>query len=148
MNCYVSGIFGVGLLGATYATMTVSEEQTNLLRKTFSPDLVDRYNAIVAERRSHYFQGVALGLLVSYFSLRLVRTTNMFHRIMFVAAVTLTITVVVYFLLPKSDYMLPHLKTEEEIKAWFDVYKLMKQRYFLGMLLGALAAVPIAHIMC
>jgi succinate dehydrogenase/fumarate reductase cytochrome b subunit len=56
--------------------------------------------------------------------------------------------VVFYFLMPKSDYMLNHLKTEEQNKAWLEVYKTMKQRYFLGFLFGALAAVPFAHSFC
>ncbi len=63
-------------------------------------------------------------------------------------AVTLLTTVMFYSLMPKSDYMLNHLKTEEENKAWLEVYKTMKQRYFVGLVVGALAAVPLANALC
>jgi Sec-independent protein secretion pathway component TatC len=58
------------------------------------------------------------------------------------------VSVVYYFLIPKSDYMLNYLKTEEEIKAWLEIYKYMKLKYFLGFLFGFLSAIPIAYSMC
>lgn len=148
MNCYLSGIVGIGMLGATFATMTVSEEQHDVLRKVLSPELDFIYTNIVAERRNLYMQGLVLGLATSYASLRLVSTRNLFHRIAFVLAVTMSISAVYYSLMPKSDYMLNHLKTSEENKAWLSIYKTMKHRYFFGMVLGSLAAVPIAYAMC
>jgi hypothetical protein len=33
-------------------------------------------------------------------------------------------------------------------KQWLQVYKTMQSRYFIGLVLGALAAIPIANIMC
>jgi hypothetical protein len=148
MNCYASGIVGLGMLGATFATMTVSEEQHDVLRKVLSPELDAIHSKIVAERRNLYMQGLLLGLIASYASLRLVPTRNLFHRITFVLAITILTSVLYYSLMPKSDYMLNHLKTAEENKAWLSVYKTMKHRYFLGMVLGSLAAVPIAYAMC
>ena len=148
MNCVASGIFGLAMLGAATSTMTVSEEQHNYLRKQFSEELDEIYGNIVIERRNHYVQGILLGCLVAFFVLQLTKQTNRFHKITFFLAIALTTSVVYYFLMPKSDYMLNHLKTEEENKAWLEVYKTMKQRYFLGFALGALAAVPIAYAMC
>lgn len=136
------------MLGAAVFTMTVSEEQHNYLRKQFSEELDEIYGKIVIERRNHYVQGILLGCLIAFFTMILMKFTNRFHRISFFVAITLTTSVVYYFLMPKSDYMLNHLKTEEENKAWLEVYKTMKQRYFLGFALGALAAVPIAYAMC
>lgn len=148
MNCVASGIFGLAMLGAATSTMTVSEEQHNYLRKQFSEELDEIYGNIVIERRNHYVQGILLGCLLAFFVLQLTKQTNRFHKITFFLAIALTTSVVYYFLMPKSDYMLNHLKTEEENKAWLEVYKTMKQRYFLGFALGALAAVPIAYAMC
>ena len=50
--------------------------------------------------------------------------------------------------MPKSDYMLKHLKTPEQNKAWLDVYLLFKQRHIAGFLLGALAAIPVSLALC
>ena len=148
MNCYVSGIIGIAMLAGTFSCMTVSEDQHNRLRKIFSDELDEIYGKIVAERRNIYFQGLILGLLVAYFCALKIRFENTFHRITFFLAISLSITVLYYLLMPKSDYMLNHLKTVEENKAWLEVYKVMQQRYFLGVLFGLLSAIPIAYAMC
>ena len=150
MDCYFFGIAGLALLAASVSTMTVSEEQHNLLRAVFSPELDKRYEAIIAERRNHYMIGLALGLVLSF---ALVGRTgilrmNRFTRIGFFFTITLTTAVVFYMLAPKSDYMLNHLRTPEENRKWLAVYKTMKQRYFVGFLLGALVAIPVAGIVC
>ena len=148
MNCFAAGMLGIAMLGASVSTMTVSEEQHNMLRKTFSDELDEIYGNIVIERRNHYIQGLLLGALIAYFALLTVKINNRFYKMSVFVAITLMVGVVFYFLMPKSDYMLNHLKTEEQNKAWLEVYKTMKQRYFLGFVLGALAAVPIAYAMC
>lgn len=136
------------MLGASVSTMSVSEEQHNMLRKTFSDELDEIYGNIVIERRNQYIQGLLLGALIGYFVLMGVKITNRFHKMSLFITVMLMTGVIFYFLMPKSDYMLNHLKTEEQNKAWLEVYKTMKQRYFLGFVLGALAAVPLAYAMC
>jgi uncharacterized protein YacL len=148
MNCYLSGILGIAMLGASISTMTVTEEQHNLLRNTFTEDLDKIYGDIVIERRNHYVIGLILGFFLAYFLLQLVKINNRFHKMSFFVLVTFMTAVVFYFLMPKSDYMLNHLKTQEQNKKWLEVYKTMKQRYFLGFLFGALAAVPLANAFC
>jgi uncharacterized protein YacL len=148
MNCYLSGLLGLAMLGGSVATMTVSEEQHANLREVLSDELDKKYDAIVKERRNHYIIGLVLGIVLSYFVLQLVKINNRFHKMSLFLAVTLLTTVMFYSLMPKSDYMLNHLKTEEENKAWLEVYKTMKQRYFVGLLVGALAAVPLANALC
>lgn len=148
MNCLISGIVGLGMLGATFATMSVSEEENNYLRSTLSPKLVSLYNQIVIERRNQYFQGILLGLIVAYCLLMVIKTSNVFHKITFVLAVTLPISVLYYFVMPKSDYMLNHLQNAEQVRAWLNVYKTMKTRYYTGFLISTLAAIPIAYAMC
>ncbi len=148
MNCIAAGVLGIAMLGASVSTMSVSEEQHNMLRKTFSDELDEIYGNIVVERRNQYVQGLLLGALIAYFVLLLVKVSNRFHKMSIFVTITLMTGVVYYFLMPKSDYMLNHLKTPEQNKAWLEVYKTMKQRYFLGFVLGALAAVPLAYAMC
>ena len=148
MNCYLSGVLGLAMLGAAVSTMSVSEEQHNLLRNTFSDELDTIYGNIVIERRNHYIIGLVLGAALAYFLLQLVKINNRFHKMSLFVTIALMTGVVFYFLMPKSDYMLNHLKTEEQNKAWLEVYKTMKQRYFLGFLFGALAAIPLSHAMC
>lgn len=148
MNCITSTLFGLGMVAATFSTMTVTKEQHDVLRKKLSKELDIIYTAIANERRNHYIQGLLLGLVLSYFLGSLVETKNKFHRITFVLSITTLVSVLYYFLMPKSDWMLNHLKTEEQTRAWLEIYKTMKSRYFWGFVLGSLSAIPIGLAMC
>lgn len=148
MNCFVSGIAGIGLLGASIATNMATKEQTDQLHRVLSPELAAKYDAIVKERTTHYIQGLLIGLVISYFVLNRLSITNRFHRISLFFGVTLFTTALYYLLRPKSDYMLKHLKTAEENKAWLSVYKTMKFRYLIGFVLGAAAAIPLGNALC
>ncbi len=61
---------------------------------------------------------------------------------------TLLVAITYYSMMPKSDYMVRHLKTEEQNNAWMDVYLTMKQRYMFGFALGAVASIPFAMSLC
>jgi hypothetical protein len=149
MNCYTSAVLGLAMLGASFLTLTSNEEQHYKLKLAFPSSNLDKiYTGIVIERRNIFIQGLILGLVISYFTSNLFEQKNNFHKITFFLAVTLMVSVVYYFLIPKSDYMLNYLKTEEEIKAWLEIYKYMKLKYFLGFLFGFLSAIPIAYSMC
>jgi uncharacterized protein YacL len=148
MNCYVSGILGTAMLAASISTMNVTKEQHDVLRKVLSDDLDKVYENIIAERRNHYIIGLVLGLALSYTVLKFLKISNRFHRMSLFVLITLVTGGLFYSLMPKSDYMLNHLKTEEENKRWLEVYKTMKQRYLIGFIFGALAAVPLANALC
>ncbi len=148
MNCFVSAVVGLAMLGGSVSTMTVTEEQHSNLRAVLSDELDKKYDAIARERRNHYVGGLILGIVLSYLVLQLVKINNRFHKMSLFLAITLLTTVMFYSLMPKSDYMLNHLKTEEENKAWLEVYKTMKQRYFVGLVLGAFSAVTLAYALC
>ena len=134
MNCYVSGILGTAMLAASISTMTVTKEQHDVLRKVLSDDLDKVYENIIAERRNHYIIGLVLGLALSYTVLKFLKISNRLHRMSLFVLITLVTGGLFYSLMPKSDYMLNHLKTEEENKRWLEVYKTMKQRYLIGFL--------------
>jgi hypothetical protein len=44
-----------------------------------------------------------------------------------------------YVLSPKSDWMLNHMKKQEEVNAWLQMYKSMQYNYHMGMALGIIA---------
>ena len=144
----LSGILGVALLGGSIATMTVSRAQHEQLRQRFSGELADRYDQIVRERRNLYLQGLALGGLLALGTSQWMTFDSAFHRVSFFVAVMLLVTIVYYSVMPKSDYMLRHLKSAEENAAWLEMYTTMKQRYTWGALLGALAAIPLGYAWC
>ena len=148
MNCYTSGIVGLGLLFATYSTTSLSDNEKNKLLDIFPPELDKIYIKIANERANIYFQGLILGLVASYLLLSLVSLTTAFHKATFFLAITLITSVLYYFIVPKSDYMLNHLQTQEQNKAWLEVYKNMQKRYILGFIIGCLSAIPISRAVC
>lgn len=148
MDCYLSAGLGLAMLGASVYTMSVPREQHDKLTNLFSEELTNRYEKIVKERTMHYIQGIAIGIIVSYMLLKNTTITNTYHRNTLFFAISLTVGVVYYMLMPKSDFMLTHLKTEEQKQAWIEVYKTMKNRYFFGFILGALASIPFSNVLC
>lgn len=148
MNCFVSGIIGVGLLGGSLLTMTVSEEEHLQLKKTLSKELDQIYTNIAIERRNLYLQGLLLGLVLASLLTWRLKTSNKFYKVAFMSAITMMTAFTYYSLMPKSDYMLNHLKTEEQNKAWLNIYKTMKQRYMLGVIGGVIAAIPLSYALC
>jgi hypothetical protein len=148
MNCNVSTLLGLGMLGATFSTMTVSQNQYNKFIDLLSPDLAKKYLDITHMRRDHYVQGIIIGLVLSYFILNKFPIANSFHKIILSFGITGLTSVLYYCLMPKNDYMLNHLKTPEEIKAWLNIYKTMKRRYLLGLIFGLLSAIPISNSFC
>lgn len=148
MNCYYSGILGLALIGGSVSTLSVTEEQHEYLRNALSDDLDKIYDNIVVERRHHYIVGLVVGILLSILIVKNVSDLNYFSQVMLFFTITLGSALLFYMLMPKSDYMLNHLKTQEENKRWLEVYKYMKMRYFVGFSLGILAAIPLANAFC
>lgn len=148
MDCYFYGIIGLGLLSASIATLTVTKEQHDVLRNVFSKELDKKYENIIIERRNHYIMGLILGIFISFVISKNVIILNNFARLMLFLTITLGTAVMFYMIIPKSDYMLNHLKTPEENKKWLEIYKTMKSRYFIGFVLGMLATIPLARTFC
>ena len=149
MNCYLAGTIGVGLLGATFYTMT-AQVATNEYRGKLKQEAIESYDRIVKERSAIYFQGLILGLVISYIVLfRLSPTkqlTNMFHRVTLSLAIVIIASSMYYCVTPKS--MLNHVTNGDESKAWLEMYKTMKHRYVMGFILGSCVAIPLVYSFC
>ena len=148
LYCYLAGILGLSLLGGSMGTLTVSKDKHMALVESLPADMVIKYEAIVKERRNHYIIGLVLGLILSFIVSKYVRISNYFYRLSLFVFITLGFSAVFYLLMPKSDYMKNHLKTDEEKQKFNEVGSLMKNRYIMGMALGVLAAVPLASVLC
>jgi hypothetical protein len=148
LTCFLSAAIGFALLGGSFATASVSEKQHDVLRRVLSPELDLIYNKIANERRNLYIQGILIGVVLSAILLYHANIKNKYFKVSAFFAITLTVTVFYYLLMPKSDYMLNHLKTSTENKAWLYVYNTMKTRYLIGMLLGAVASLAFSFTLC
>lgn len=149
MDCYFFAIAGIAFLGGSIMTLSINEKQRSKIQQVFSKDLVNKYERIVMERRAHYLIGLSVGMLISF---SLIYTFNKplsyFYHIIFFLTITLGTALIIYFLMPKSDYMSRHLKTKKEIQLWTEINNEMKYRYIFGVLLGIVAAVLFASVLC
>ena len=148
MNCQISFIIGISLIGASIYTMTVSQDKINLLNNKLSSKLKNKYKNIIENRKNIYIQGLILGLIISYILLRNLNTSNKYYKVMSYFTITMIVTVFYYLLMPKEDYILNYLKTEDEKKTWLEIYKTMRNRYTFGMLLGFISSIPISNSLC
>lgn len=149
-NCYLAGVFGLGLLGATFYTMT-AQPVANAYRSKLKQGSLDAYDRIVKERSMIYFKGLILGLVVSYivlFRSPMKQVTNMFYRVTLSLAIVILVSAAFYCISPKSDYMLNHVSSGEEAKAWLEMYRTMKSRYVSGFILGSCVAIPLVYSFC
>lgn len=87
------------------------------------------YDSIVRERRRIYSTGLFIGSLLGFIIWK--KTQNTCHGF----AVLFTTAYFVYKLLPKSTYMLEHLR-EDQVPQWTEINRTMTMRYHIGFLTG------------
>lgn len=114
-----------------------------------------RYKKIVSERQRIYFTGLFLGFILSIFLLICCKdyflNTSVSSRaglLCMVGAITFSVNYFYYILSPKTDWMILHLKSQKEVKAWLNVYRSMQYNYHMGMVLGILAVVAFGNAIC
>lgn len=87
------------------------------------------YNNIKKERLHHFYTGLGVGGLLGLFVILTDFDSTSKHCL---AGIVLLITTsCVYYVLPKSDYMLNHLETEEQRRNWLNVSRnFIKKKIF------------------
>ena len=150
MKCVNFCLLGSALLGSSIASMATSKNSGNFLKFKNLLDENQRqiYKKIHNERLTIYIQGLVLGtllgFLVNYKKNRLPKSVK---TCLFVT-IALGTTWMFYTLYPKSTYMLLHLTTPEQNAAWLDIYKEMKMRCHIGLILGALGHILMGMGLC
>lgn len=149
MSCISFCLLGAALLGSSVLTMMSSKDSK--VFKNFRYLLDDNqqqvYKSIIKERSMIYIQGLILG-----FILALIVTLNLKlkkrNRICLFIVIALGTNYLYYSLYPKSTYMLEHLNNVKQNKAWLAIYKEMKLRCKLGLLLGILGYIVLGNGVC
>lgn len=142
-------VLGAAFLGSSILTMMVCKSSKNFVkfRKLLNQKQLEIYNNIIKERMSIYIQGLILGILLAVlvtFNSSL-KSTN---KLCVFVVIALGVNYLFYSLHPKSTYMLLHINSHEQNKAWLDIYKEMKLRCMLGALLGLIGYVLIGIGSC
>ena len=150
MSCVSYCFLGAALLGSSVLTMLTSKQSGVFKRfnNMLSEDQQQVYKSVVNERGTIYVQSLILGIVLAIlvtFNLKGMANNS---RICLFILIAIGTNYLMYSLYPKSTYMLEHLRSEEQNKAWLAIYKEMKLRCTLGLVLGALGYLFLARGAC
>lgn len=147
LSCALATIFVIGSIfmsNATQTNKTIQHYQSQL-----PSNLQNLYAKITEERKRIYYYGYALGLVLSAIVIYYNNNTSrikMTNTTM--VCVTITISFLTnyfyYMLSPKSTYMLQHINSPEQTKAWLIMYKTMQYYWHAGLVLGIVAVAFLA----
>ena len=150
MSCVTYCLLGAALLGSSILAMMTSKDAG--VFKKFTNLLDDNqkqiYKSIINERATIYVQSLLLGLILAIlvtFNLRRMSNTP---KVCLFILIALGTNYLMYSLYPKSTYMLEHLRSTEQNKAWLAIYKEMKLRMWVGLVLGILGYLLLAKGIC
>ena len=96
------------------------------LEKVLDKKQLEKYQHIKRERLNHFYTGVGVGSIIGLCVI--LSDMKMTSGYCLAGILLLFTTVVVYYILPKSDYMLRHLNTEEQKMAWLTVNRNFMKR--------------------
>ena len=149
MPCLNFCVLGAAFLGSSILTMMASKRSKNFVnfRKLLNEKQLEIYNNITKERMSIYIQGLILGILLAVlitFNSSLKGT----NKLCVFVVIALGVNYLFYSLHPKSTYMLLHLNSQQQNEAWLNIYKEMKLRCKLGLLLGLIGYVLLGNGLC
>ena len=142
-------VLGAAFLGASVLTMLANKQSKNFVnfRRLLDNRQLQIYNNIAKERMSIYIQGLILGILLAMlvtFNSSL-RGTN---KLCVFVVIALGTNYLFYGLHPKSTYMLHHLTSQDQNRAWVKIYREMKLRCLLGVLLGLIGYILLGNGLC
>jgi len=146
MPCSITCMVAVALIiamiyfqNATSKSIIVKE-----YKKQLPSNLQNLYEKIASERMRINFYGYGLGLILSLIII-LYNYSFKKNKLTITSLVCLVIVVsfftnyFYYILSPKSNYMLNHINSPEQTKAWLTMYKEMQYNYHFGMVIGIIA---------
>jgi len=146
MPCYIScALATVFVISSIFMTNATQQNKTIQYYQSQLPsNLQNLYAKITAERQRIYYYGYALGLVISiiviYYNNNLRPRNNLKMTTTTMVCVVITISFITnyfyYMLSPKSTYMLEHINSPEQTKAWLTMYKTMQYYWHAGLVLG------------
>jgi len=146
MPCSGTCMIAVALIIASiyFQNATSKSKIVEEYKKQLPSNLQNLYEKISDERLRINYYGYALGLVLSLIII-LYNYSLKRNKLTTTSLVCLTIVVsfltnyFYYILSPKSTYMLEHINSPEQTKAWLTMYKTMQYNYHFGFIVGIIA---------
>ena len=119
-------------------------------KNVLSIEQKNKYEQIIEERRSIYFKGYILGIILSilavYFNLKIFKKKlSTMSIVCLVGTITFVTNYLFYILHPKTDYMLLHLNDKTQITGWLKIYKHMQVKFHMGFVFGIIAVMIMGY---
>jgi len=139
ITCGLSSLFIISMVYMNYSMWDSQIMQK--YREQLPESLQNTYREIVNERTKINYFGYLLGFILSIviiiYNTRIAKNKmGNLGMVCLVIAVSFTVNYFYYILSPKSKWMLNEVKTEEQTKAWLEMYRHMQVYYHTGFVLG------------
>ena len=144
--CHIWCLLASALFGSMLYIM-LNPNKTDIIKKfqtTLDEHQNNIYIDITKERLNIYLVGLTLGLIMGFFYLQYNNSKVASRACVFTVLVVFT-TNVFYMIVPKSNYMIPLLNTQEQRLRWIDVYTEMKYRHIIGALIGIVSYILLSY---
>ena len=150
MSCINSCLIGSGFLGSMIFTMfsTTKSKYNKEFNALLNDQQRNRYEIIVKERFRIYIEGYILGLICATILVISFNKIPKNSKICLFITTAIGINYLYYSVYPKSDYIINHLNSVEQNKAWLKIYVHMKHRCKIGFLLGILGYLFLGKAFC
>jgi len=133
------------IIGKIYFhNVTIKSKIVEEYKKQLPSNLQNLYEKITDERLRLNYYGYSLGLILSIiiilynYTLKRNKLTNT-SLVCLVIVVSFFTNYFYYILSPKSTYMLDHINSPEQTKAWLAMYRKMQFNYHFGFVIGIIA---------
>jgi hypothetical protein len=124
-------------------------------KKQLPSNLQNLYEKLSAERLRISYYGYTLGLVLSLIIILYNYNLTKNNKLQLAKSNTSLVCLVIvvsfftnyfyYILSPKSTYMLEHINSPEQTKAWLAMYREMQYNYHLGFVIGVVAVGVLAY---
>jgi uncharacterized membrane protein YkgB len=127
-----------------FQNATTKSKVVQVYKDQLPSNLQERYKKISNQRLRIYFYGYILGFILSFiiimynYSSKRNKLTNT-SLICLVIVVSFFTNYFYYILSPKTDWMLNHINSPEQTKAWLTMYRTMQINYHIGLVIGIVA---------
>ena len=141
ISCMISVVFIIAMI--YFYNATDKSDVVKHYKSTLTSDLRKRYEKIREERMKisyhGYFFGFLLSLGVIYYNIKMKKGYNNLSLVCTALSIAFITNYFYYILSPKSDWMLNHMGTQQEVKGWLLMYREMQYNYHMGFILGIIA---------
>jgi len=134
-TCMVSFVFIVSMI--YFQNRTTSSKIVQEYKAQLPVHLQTIYDQITKERLRIYYYGYCLGFILSAIIIAFTNTKTV-NKVCLVIVVSFITNYFYYILSPKSNWMLDHIHSPTQTKAWLAMYRNMQVNYHVGFVLGIL----------